>query len=102
MTSLAVIGQQLAQVLLENLDEVPAPEDVRPGWIALGSFLLLAAVTVLLWLSMRKQLGRIRFDDSDAAAPGDAPSERPVEPPGGDATDEHAETGDQDGSRPPA
>ena len=67
MTALALSllqsAQQLLVVGLEALDEAPAPENVKPGYIALGSFLLLCAVTVLLWLNMRKQLGRITFDD---------------------------------------
>ncbi len=61
--SLARSLQQLALVGLEALDEVPAPEDVRPGWIAMGSFFLLFAVTILLWMNMRKQIGKIKFDD---------------------------------------
>jgi type VI protein secretion system component VasK len=89
------VAHQAVVVILQAVDEVPAPEDVRPGWIALGSFLLLAVVTVLLWLSMRKQLGKIRFDegaDAREAAP-DVEAEQQ-----GDATDrpeEHLENGDQ-------
>ena len=60
---LAQSARQLLLVSLEALDEVPAPEDVRPGWVAMGSFFLLFAVTILLWMSMRKQIGKIRFDD---------------------------------------
>ena len=56
-------AQHLLLVSLEALDEVPAPEDVRPGWIAMGSFFLLFAVTILLWMNMRKQIGKIKFDD---------------------------------------
>ena len=41
-------------------DPVPAPEDVRPGWIALITVLLLCSASVLLWFSMRKQLRRIQ------------------------------------------
>lgn len=86
MTMLAVTAHQVALVVLEALDEVPAAEDVRPGWIALGSFLLLAVATVLLWLSMRKQLGKIRFDeDGDADEAQSAPEE----------SDEHVDNGEQ-------
>ncbi len=63
MSALALSVQQLALVALDALDEVPAPEDVRPGWIAMGSFFLLFAVTILLWMNMRKQIGKIKFDD---------------------------------------
>ena len=61
--SFALSVQQIALVSLEALDEVPAPEDVRPGWVAMGSFFLLFAVTILLWMNMRKQIGKIKFDD---------------------------------------
>ncbi|QIK67514.1 hypothetical protein G7072_15200 [Nocardioides sp. HDW12B] len=90
--SLAHSVQQLALVSLEALDEVPAPEDVRPGWVAMGSFFLLFAVTILLWMNMRKQIGKIKFDDgvdrsgpADPSADGSGPDEpgpddAPVEP----------------------
>jgi type VI protein secretion system component VasK len=47
------------------LDDEPQPEDVKPGWIALGLVVALFAVTWLLWGSMRKQIGRISFGDSE-------------------------------------
>lgn len=59
-------------------DPVPEPEDVRPGWIALITVLLLIAASTFLWFSMRKQIRRIRVpeDDQDAQrAPEDAPTE---------------------------
>jgi hypothetical protein len=89
MTSLTLAAHEAALLLAGALDDVPAPEDVRPGWIALGSFLLLAFVTVLLWLSMRKQLGKIRFDEEDGS--GDEPSA----PQGHAENGEPAENGDQ-------
>jgi len=49
--------------LLLALDEPPAAEDIKPGWIALVLVIALGVATVLLWLSMRKRLGKIRFDD---------------------------------------
>lgn len=68
-------------VVVPLLDEVPAAEDVRPGWTALLIVLGLAVVTVLLWLNMRKQLGKIKFDDG---------SEQPA------ADDEQAASSDAD------
>lgn len=56
----------LTQVPL--LDEVPDTEDVSPGWIALVVLLLLGLATVLLWLSMRKQLRNIRISDRPGTA----------------------------------
>ncbi len=52
-------------VLLPLVDDVPDPEDVTPGWVYAVVIIGLFAVTVLLWMSMRKQLGKIRFDDTD-------------------------------------
>ena len=52
-------------VLANALDPVPEPEDVNPGWIALIVVVALVAVTVLLWLSLRKQLRRVKVDDEE-------------------------------------
>jgi hypothetical protein len=67
-------------VVVPLLDDVPLPSEVTPGWVALAVILTLIAVTVLLWRSMRKQLGRIRFDeepDGDAGQPGAEDPDRP-------------------------
>ena len=89
MSALVLSVQHLALVSLEALDEVPAPEDVRPGWIAMGSFFLLFAVTILLWMNMRKQIGKIKFDDGvDRSGPagtaGPAPDGSGPDEPGPD------------------
>jgi hypothetical protein len=41
--------------------KAPDPADVKPGWLGFGLFLALAVATVLLWLSMRKQLKKVDF-----------------------------------------
>jgi protein-S-isoprenylcysteine O-methyltransferase Ste14 len=46
-------------------DPVPAAEDVRPGWIAVVTVVLLCAASVFLWFSMRKQLRRIQVPRED-------------------------------------
>jgi hypothetical protein len=51
-------------------DEVPMPNDVKPGWIATVVIGTLFFVTVLLWLNMRKQLGKIHFDEPSDDGPG--------------------------------
>jgi hypothetical protein len=62
LTSLVVSGVvRLAQ------DPVPAEDQVRPGWIALGLMVLMCVATFLLWMNMRKQIGKIDFDESDPA-----------------------------------
>jgi hypothetical protein len=44
---------------------VTEASDVKPGWGALLVVLVLLVATTLLWLSMRKQLGRISFEEKD-------------------------------------
>jgi protein-S-isoprenylcysteine O-methyltransferase Ste14 len=53
-------------------DPVPAPEDLRPGWIALVTILLLCGASLFLWFSMRKQLRRIQVPREDEEATTDA------------------------------
>ena len=38
---------------------------VGPGWVAFVVVVALCVVTTLLWLSMRKQLGKIRFEEQE-------------------------------------
>ena len=44
---------------------VEEPAGVGPGWVAFVVVVALCVVTVLLWLSMRKQLGKIRFEEQE-------------------------------------
>ena len=44
-------------------EEVPAPEDVKAGWVAFGVFLALAAAVVFLGFSLRKHLKKVNFDE---------------------------------------
>lgn len=54
-------------------DPVPEAKDVTPGWLYAVVFLALCVVTVLLWMSMRKQLGKIHFGDkSDSSVNADS------------------------------
>ena len=46
-------------------DPVPEPSEVKPGWIALVVVLSLVVATTLLWLSMRRHLGRIQAPHRD-------------------------------------
>ena len=66
----------LRTILVPLLDDVPQPQDVTPGWIYAVVIIGLFAVTVLLWLSMRKQLGKIRFSE-------DPENDEAQEPPAG-------------------
>jgi len=71
-----LLSVPLGHVLLalaQLQDQVTDEEDVTAGWIYPAVFFALVAVTVLLWLSMRKQLKKIRFPDNDQ--PGSEPDE---------------------------
>jgi hypothetical protein len=46
-------------------DPVPADDQVRPGYIALGLMILMCVATFLLWMNMRKQIRKIHFDETD-------------------------------------
>lgn len=62
----------VVDLLLLAAQETPEPEDVKAGWLGLFVFLALAAAVVFLWFSLRKQLGRVKFEETDdAAEPGD-------------------------------
>ena len=80
MNSLLTVSADLAlQVVLPLVDEVPEAEDVNAGWWYVLVFFALIAATILLWLSMRKQLKKIQFDDKP---PADAGTEREGDDPG--------------------
>jgi hypothetical protein len=53
----------------------PSANDVNAGWVAFGVFIGLAVALVLLWLSFRKQLRKINFDE-EPGDPADRPSDR--------------------------
>ncbi|MPZ61721.1 MAG: hypothetical protein GEU93_10580 [Propionibacteriales bacterium] len=42
------------------------PEKVKPGWLGLFVVLALCLVTLLLWLSMNRQLKKVDFDDKSS------------------------------------
>ena len=66
-------------VRAEELDGVPLESEVHPGW---GLFLVVVGMIVaalLLWRSMRKQLGRIDFEDGTAER-GESPERNPDRP----------------------
>jgi hypothetical protein len=56
----------------------PDPADVKPGWLGFGVFLALAAAVVLLWLSMRRHLKKVDFEEEpDGAHPDDGTPHTP-------------------------
>ena len=52
----------------------PPDKDVKAGWVAFGLFIALAVAVFLLWMSFRKQLKKIDFEEEP-----DEPA-RPEEP----------------------
>ncbi len=64
-----------ASLLARAADPVPAPEDVKPGWIALITVAALCAASLLLWFSMRKQLRRIQVPRDEVPAEDQATEE---------------------------
>jgi hypothetical protein len=90
-------------VLVPLVDEVPDPEDVKPGWLGFGVFLLLAAAVVLLVFSFRKQLRKVDFeepsDDGGPASDADAgQADRSQSPQAGAEGAEDAEGNDGTGT----
>ena len=84
MSALSVgwsVTGSLAGPLLVSLaaDKPPNPADVKAGWLAFGIFIALAVAVVLLWLSFRRQLKKIDFDEEKTVRP------RRGTRPGGDA-----------------
>jgi len=65
----------LLAVVLPLATTGPDPSKVKPGWLGFGMFLALAAATVLLWLSFRKQLKKVNFEEKPDA-PRDDPEDR--------------------------
>ena len=59
MTALPV----LLATLLPLAAKGPNPADVKPGWLGFSVFLALAVATLLLWLSFRKQIKKVDFEE---------------------------------------
>ena len=45
------------------VDKPPDPSEVGQGWIGFLVFVFLAVATVLLWLSFRRQLRKVDFEE---------------------------------------
>lgn len=58
-------------ILVLTLEEAPAPEDTKPGWIAFLIFMLLVATVVFLAYSLNKHLRKARanFDEREGGTP---------------------------------
>ncbi|HEX6485414.1 MAG TPA: hypothetical protein VF012_01780 [Nocardioidaceae bacterium] len=64
-------------------EEIPDPNDVKPGWVGFTVVVVLMVAVVLLWLSFRKQLKKVNFEepsengDTGTAADGPAGGSSP-------------------------
>lgn len=79
MIPLSSITWTVLGVLVPLVDEVPDPEDVKPGWLGFGVFLLLAAALVFLAFSFRKQLRKVDFDEDGDHTQRGAPETGPAD-----------------------
>ena len=58
-------------VLVPLTEDIPDPDDVKPGWIGGMVVVLLAAALVFLVFSFRKQLRKVDFEEPGAAEKGE-------------------------------
>ena len=68
----------LLPLLVAGADEVPAPEDVKAGWVAFAVFIGLGLAVVLLGISLTRHLRKAN-DNAEAGMfdPSDKPRARP-------------------------
>ena len=60
MTSLTLLTELWVPALVSAADKVPAPEDVKAGWIGLAVFVALAVALALLGVSLTRHLRKAR------------------------------------------
>ena len=54
------------------VEEGPAPEDVKAGWLGFSVWIALVVAVVILGFSLRKQLKRVNFEEEpDPTGPAD-------------------------------
>jgi hypothetical protein len=53
-------------VLVPLTEDIPDPDDVKPGWIGFTVVVLLAAAVVFLVFSFRKQVRKVDFEEPGA------------------------------------
>ena len=66
----------LAPLLVGGADKVPAPDEVKAGWVAFAVFIGLALAVALLGISLTRHLRKAR-DNADHGAFG--PTDRPTD-----------------------
>jgi hypothetical protein len=70
----------LSPLLVVWADKVPAPNDVKAGWVAFGVFIALAIAVALLGFSLTRHLRKAR-DNAEKGVfdPSDEPTRTPTE-----------------------
>ncbi len=58
-----VLHGVLSGVLVPLVDKPPDPSKLGQGWAGFLVFVFLAVATVLLWLSFRRQLKKVDFEE---------------------------------------
>jgi type VI protein secretion system component VasK len=67
--STALLSGTITSLVAWATDPVPDPADVKPGWIALVTVVLLGLACLALWFSMRRQIKRIQVPREDEDSP---------------------------------
>ena len=62
MTSLSLLTDLWVPALVSGADKVPAPEDVKAGWVAFAVFIALAVAVVFLGISLTRHLRKARYN----------------------------------------
>jgi hypothetical protein len=57
-------------LLLPLAQSKPDPSEATAGWLGLVVFLALAGAVVLLWLSLRRHLKKVNFEEEPDPGPG--------------------------------
>lgn len=56
-------------VVVAAAEKAPDPDNVKPGLLGFVVFVALAVAVALLWFSLRKQLGKVNFDEDRTERP---------------------------------
>ena len=67
MTSLTLMTDLWVPALVSGADKVPAPEDVKAGWVAFAVFIGMAVAVVLLGISLTRHLRKARDNAAHGA-----------------------------------
>ena len=76
MTSLTLLTELWVPALVSGADKVPAPDEVKAGWVAFAVFIALAVAVVFLGISLTRHLRKARDNaEQGVFGPPDKPRE---------------------------